>query len=194
MRWRCPRYPTPMCNGEMQPHSAPCLLSGTAPLCPVPTALSQPCCSPRPRAMGWHLLSVPPSSPCPRQGAGTAPWCPTPHFSAEAPRFESIMEDIDAQEGETPRFAVVVEGKPLPDIMWYKVGWDPPPPPDPQTHAPCSPPLPRGPRVGALALCHPNWCRVLHPCWCGELVGGNRGPPDTRCAPRTGSCWRRAAT
>ncbi|XP_069717368.1 striated muscle preferentially expressed protein kinase isoform X1 [Phaenicophaeus curvirostris] len=41
---------------------------------------------------------------------------------AEAPRFESIMEDIDAQEGETPRFAVVVEGKPLPDIMWYKDG------------------------------------------------------------------------
>ncbi|XP_009994580.1 PREDICTED: striated muscle-specific serine/threonine-protein kinase-like [Chaetura pelagica] len=41
---------------------------------------------------------------------------------AEAPRFESIMEDIDVQEGETPRFAVVVEGKPLPDIMWYKDG------------------------------------------------------------------------
>ncbi|NXT24962.1 SPEG kinase, partial [Syrrhaptes paradoxus] len=41
---------------------------------------------------------------------------------AEAPRFESIMEDIDAQEGETPCFAVVVEGKPLPDIMWYKDG------------------------------------------------------------------------
>ncbi|XP_075612990.1 striated muscle preferentially expressed protein kinase isoform X2 [Balearica regulorum gibbericeps] len=41
---------------------------------------------------------------------------------AEAPRFESITEDIDAQEGETPRFAVVVEGKPLPDIMWYKDG------------------------------------------------------------------------
>ncbi|KAM6421514.1 striated muscle preferentially expressed protein kinase [Rhynochetos jubatus] len=41
---------------------------------------------------------------------------------AEAPRFESIMEDIDVQEGETPRFAVVVEGKPLPDILWYKDG------------------------------------------------------------------------
>ncbi|XP_067399767.1 striated muscle preferentially expressed protein kinase [Emydura macquarii macquarii] len=39
---------------------------------------------------------------------------------AEAPRFESIMEDIEVGEGETPRFAVVVEGKPLPDIMWYK--------------------------------------------------------------------------
>ncbi|NXC30061.1 SPEG kinase, partial [Campylorhamphus procurvoides] len=41
---------------------------------------------------------------------------------AEAPRFETIMEDIDVQEGETPRFAVVVEGKPLPDILWYKDG------------------------------------------------------------------------
>ncbi|XP_065416498.1 striated muscle preferentially expressed protein kinase isoform X3 [Chrysemys picta bellii] len=39
---------------------------------------------------------------------------------AEAPRFESIMEDLEVGEGETPRFAVVVEGKPLPDIMWYK--------------------------------------------------------------------------
>nr|XP_058911143.1 striated muscle preferentially expressed protein kinase isoform X4 [Kogia breviceps] len=39
---------------------------------------------------------------------------------AEAPRFESIMEDIEVGAGETARFAVVVEGKPLPDIMWYK--------------------------------------------------------------------------
>ncbi|XP_060543834.1 striated muscle preferentially expressed protein kinase isoform X2 [Pantherophis guttatus] len=39
---------------------------------------------------------------------------------AEAPRFESIMEDIEVGIGETPQFAVVVEGKPLPDIMWYK--------------------------------------------------------------------------
>nr|XP_034982660.1 striated muscle preferentially expressed protein kinase isoform X3 [Zootoca vivipara] len=39
---------------------------------------------------------------------------------AEAPRFESIMEDIDIGVGETPQFSVVVEGKPLPDIMWYK--------------------------------------------------------------------------
>ncbi|XP_053140297.1 striated muscle preferentially expressed protein kinase isoform X2 [Hemicordylus capensis] len=39
---------------------------------------------------------------------------------AEAPRFESIMEDIEIGVGETPQFAVVVEGKPLPDIMWYK--------------------------------------------------------------------------
>lgn len=39
----------------------------------------------------------------------------------EAPRFESIMEDVEVGAGETARFAVVVEGKPLPDIMWYKV-------------------------------------------------------------------------
>ncbi|XP_060224648.1 striated muscle-specific serine/threonine-protein kinase isoform X5 [Meriones unguiculatus] len=39
---------------------------------------------------------------------------------AEAPRFESIMEDVEVTPGETARFAVVVEGKPLPDIMWYK--------------------------------------------------------------------------
>lgn len=41
--------------------------------------------------------------------------------AAEAPRFESIMEDVEVGPGETARFAVVVEGKPLPDIMWYKV-------------------------------------------------------------------------
>ncbi|KAF7469953.1 striated muscle preferentially expressed protein kinase [Marmota monax] len=39
---------------------------------------------------------------------------------AEAPRFESIMEDVEVGAGETARFAVVVEGKPLPDITWYK--------------------------------------------------------------------------
>ncbi|ELR60784.1 Striated muscle preferentially expressed protein kinase [Bos mutus] len=39
---------------------------------------------------------------------------------AEAPRFESIMEDVEVGAGETARFAVVVDGKPLPDIMWYK--------------------------------------------------------------------------
>ncbi|ERE86572.1 striated muscle-specific serine/threonine-protein kinase [Cricetulus griseus] len=39
---------------------------------------------------------------------------------AEAPRFESIMEDVEVGPGETARFAVVVEGKPLPDVMWYK--------------------------------------------------------------------------
>lgn len=31
------------------------------------------------------------------------------------------MEDLDVNVGETPRFAVVVEGKPIPDILWYKV-------------------------------------------------------------------------
>ncbi|XP_006867904.1 PREDICTED: striated muscle preferentially expressed protein kinase [Chrysochloris asiatica] len=39
---------------------------------------------------------------------------------AEAPRFESIMEDVEVGAGETARLAVVVEGKPLPDVMWYK--------------------------------------------------------------------------
>uniref|UniRef100_A0A6I8PC13 non-specific serine/threonine protein kinase n=1 Tax=Ornithorhynchus anatinus TaxID=9258 RepID=A0A6I8PC13_ORNAN len=39
---------------------------------------------------------------------------------AEAPRFESIMEDVEVEEGETARFAVVVEGRPLPDVAWYK--------------------------------------------------------------------------
>ncbi|XP_030643504.1 striated muscle preferentially expressed protein kinase [Chanos chanos] len=39
---------------------------------------------------------------------------------AAPPTFESIMEDLDVNVGETPRFAVVVEGKPIPDIFWYK--------------------------------------------------------------------------
>nr|XP_014343773.1 PREDICTED: striated muscle preferentially expressed protein kinase isoform X2 [Latimeria chalumnae] len=39
---------------------------------------------------------------------------------AEAPQFETIMEDIDISSGKTARFAVVVEGKPVPDILWYK--------------------------------------------------------------------------
>lgn len=42
-------------------------------------------------------------------------------LSLVAPTFESIMEDLDVNVGETPRFAVVVEGKPVPDILWYKV-------------------------------------------------------------------------
>lgn len=66
------------------------------------------------------------------------------------------MEDIDAQEGETPRFVVVVEGKPLPDIMWYKVGCDfptcflthSPPRPTSSTASPCC-------CMGALGLCSP---------------------------------------
>ncbi|XP_076016661.1 striated muscle preferentially expressed protein kinase [Genypterus blacodes] len=39
---------------------------------------------------------------------------------AAAPTFESIMEDLDVSVGESPRFAVVVEGKPVPDILWFK--------------------------------------------------------------------------
>ncbi|XP_041834949.1 striated muscle preferentially expressed protein kinase [Melanotaenia boesemani] len=39
---------------------------------------------------------------------------------AVAPKFESIMEDVDVTVGETSRLAVVVEGKPDPDILWYK--------------------------------------------------------------------------
>ncbi|XP_037542777.1 striated muscle preferentially expressed protein kinase [Nematolebias whitei] len=39
---------------------------------------------------------------------------------AVPPTFETIMEDLDVCAGETPRFAVVVEGKPIPDILWFK--------------------------------------------------------------------------
>ncbi|XP_077369900.1 striated muscle preferentially expressed protein kinase-like isoform X1 [Festucalex cinctus] len=39
---------------------------------------------------------------------------------AVPPKFESIMEDVDVRAGETTRLAVVVEGKPDPDILWYK--------------------------------------------------------------------------
>ncbi|XP_041857291.1 striated muscle preferentially expressed protein kinase [Melanotaenia boesemani] len=39
---------------------------------------------------------------------------------AAPPTFETIMEDLDVCKGETPRFAVVVEGKPIPDILWFK--------------------------------------------------------------------------
>lgn len=40
---------------------------------------------------------------------------------AVPPKFETIMEDVDVHIGETSRLAVVVEGKPDPDILWYKV-------------------------------------------------------------------------
>ncbi|XP_054914995.1 striated muscle preferentially expressed protein kinase-like isoform X2 [Poeciliopsis prolifica] len=39
---------------------------------------------------------------------------------AVLPKFESIMEDVDVHVGETSRLAVVVEGKPDPDILWFK--------------------------------------------------------------------------
>ncbi|XP_061686449.1 striated muscle preferentially expressed protein kinase-like [Syngnathoides biaculeatus] len=39
---------------------------------------------------------------------------------ADPPKFETIMEDVDVYLGETCRLAVVVEGKPDPDIQWYK--------------------------------------------------------------------------
>lgn len=44
-----------------------------------------------------------------------------PSRSTAAPTFETIMEDLDVCAGESPRFAVVVEGKPVPDILWFKV-------------------------------------------------------------------------
>ncbi|XP_067357586.1 striated muscle preferentially expressed protein kinase isoform X3 [Channa argus] len=39
---------------------------------------------------------------------------------AVPPKFETIMEDVDVHIGETCRLAVMVEGKPDPDILWYK--------------------------------------------------------------------------
>ncbi|KAM8855604.1 striated muscle preferentially expressed protein kinase isoform 2-T2 [Spinachia spinachia] len=39
---------------------------------------------------------------------------------AAPPTFETIMEDLDVCAGETPCLAVVVEGKPIPDILWFK--------------------------------------------------------------------------
>ncbi|XP_031707548.1 striated muscle preferentially expressed protein kinase-like isoform X2 [Anarrhichthys ocellatus] len=45
----------------------------------------------------------------------------TPQLAmAVPPKFETIMEDVDVHIGETSRLAVVVEGKPDPDILWYK--------------------------------------------------------------------------
>lgn len=41
--------------------------------------------------------------------------------SVVLPKFESIMEDVDVHVGGTSRLAVVVEGKPDPDILWFKV-------------------------------------------------------------------------
>lgn len=67
--------------------------------------------------------------------AGTQRTEPSIHFSVQSrwdyftfsflstapPTFETIMEDLDVCAGETPCFAVVVEGKPIPDILWFKV-------------------------------------------------------------------------
>uniref|UniRef100_G3PMQ2 non-specific serine/threonine protein kinase n=1 Tax=Gasterosteus aculeatus TaxID=69293 RepID=G3PMQ2_GASAC len=39
---------------------------------------------------------------------------------AVAPKFETIMEDVDVHIGETSSLLVVVEGKPDPDILWFK--------------------------------------------------------------------------
>lgn len=44
-----------------------------------------------------------------------------PNFPAVPPKFETIMEDVDVQVGETCHLAVVVEGKPDLDILWFKV-------------------------------------------------------------------------
>ncbi|XP_077571852.1 striated muscle preferentially expressed protein kinase-like [Stigmatopora nigra] len=46
--------------------------------------------------------------------------CTLQLIMAVPPKFETIMEDVDVQAGETSRLAVVVEGKPDPDILWYK--------------------------------------------------------------------------
>ncbi|KAJ3584452.1 hypothetical protein NHX12_014947, partial [Muraenolepis orangiensis] len=39
---------------------------------------------------------------------------------AAPPKFESIMEDQEVEAGQTTRLAVVVEGRPDPDILWFK--------------------------------------------------------------------------
>ncbi|XP_042558874.1 striated muscle preferentially expressed protein kinase isoform X2 [Clupea harengus] len=46
--------------------------------------------------------------------------CHTQLILAVPPAFDCIMEDLDVCVGETTRFAVVVDGKPDPDILWYK--------------------------------------------------------------------------
>ncbi|XP_055486211.1 striated muscle preferentially expressed protein kinase-like [Leucoraja erinacea] len=42
---------------------------------------------------------------------------------AEPPRFESIMEDLVVKPEDNARLGVVVEGRPLPLIHWYKLRW-----------------------------------------------------------------------
>ncbi|XP_037618102.1 striated muscle preferentially expressed protein kinase isoform X2 [Sebastes umbrosus] len=46
--------------------------------------------------------------------------CTSQLAMAVPPKFETIMEDVDVHVGETTRLAVVVEGKPDPDILWHK--------------------------------------------------------------------------
>lgn len=87
------------------------------------------------------------------------------------------MEDIDAQEGETPRFAVVVEGKPLPDIMWYKVGWVPATssrPPDPRSLLPSA--ASGSPRWG-FGFVSPQLMQGAASLPVVGAGGGRQGPP-----------------
>ncbi|KAM8873329.1 striated muscle preferentially expressed protein kinase-like [Synchiropus picturatus] len=46
--------------------------------------------------------------------------CTVQLVMAVAPKFESIMEDVEVHTGETSRLVVVVAGKPDPDILWFK--------------------------------------------------------------------------
>ncbi|KAM9820848.1 LOW QUALITY PROTEIN: striated muscle preferentially expressed protein kinase-like [Neosynchiropus ocellatus] len=46
--------------------------------------------------------------------------CTVQLIMAVAPKFESIMEDVEVHAGETSRLMVVVAGKPDPDILWFK--------------------------------------------------------------------------
>ena len=81
------QYSTSICNGEMQPRSAPCpcAVSGTAPWCPTPmgncpTVLQAhaigglPRSVPLPCALGWHC---PMALHAPIPWAGTSSQCPT---------------------------------------------------------------------------------------------------------------------
>lgn len=47
--------------------------------------------------------------------------CNLNYSSVVPPKFETIMEDVDVHVGEMSSLAVVVEGKPDTDILWYKV-------------------------------------------------------------------------